>query len=206
MKYGRLENACELFEKMAKHYGVSWNLMIVRYVKHGMAEEALKLHQQMQHLVVRQDKYLASVLSAYAFLPNIQHGRHMHDFNIKGGFESVAFVESSLVDMYEKCGCVEDSLCIFEKMHERVVLWTSMIDGYPYYGNMEDACHVFDEMPKQNVFSWNAMVGRYAQNGLGEEALKLWCQMKRIDIDIDNVTFVAIMGACARLETLEQGM
>lgn len=45
---------------------------------------------------------------------------------------------------------------------------------------------------------------RYAQSGLGEEALKLWCQMQRIDTEINNVTFVDILSACAILETLEQ--
>lgn len=43
-------------------------------------------------------------------------------------------------------------------MSERVVLWTNMNYGYAYYVNMEDARHVFDEIPERNVFSWNAML------------------------------------------------
>lgn len=60
-------------------------MMIVEYAKYGLVEETLKLHQQMEHLVIGQDEYpLVSVLSAYACLPDIQHGRKIHAFKMKG--------------------------------------------------------------------------------------------------------------------------
>lgn len=44
---------------------------------------------------------------------------------------------------------------------------------------MVDARSVFDSMEMRDVISWNAMIGGYAQNGNGNEALELFKQMEQ---------------------------
>jgi pentatricopeptide repeat protein len=78
----------------------------------------------------------------------VKCGKEVHARIIKTGFEKDVFVGSSLVDMYSKCG------------------------------NIEDACRVFNEMPTQNMISWNVMIVGYAQNGYIEEALKCFIHME----------------------------
>ncbi|CAM6017651.1 unnamed protein product [Sphagnum balticum] len=49
---------------------------------------------------------------------------------IQSGLESDVFVGSSLVDIYAKCGSIEDAWRVFNKMASRnVVTWTTMILG-----------------------------------------------------------------------------
>jgi pentatricopeptide repeat protein len=46
----------------------------------------------------------------------LEEGRRVHQQIIESGFESNAFVGSSLVDMYAKCGSIEDAWRVFDKM------------------------------------------------------------------------------------------
>jgi pentatricopeptide repeat protein len=46
----------------------------------------------------------------------LQHGRHIHSPIIQRGYESDIFVATSLIDMYAKCGSIEDASRVFDKM------------------------------------------------------------------------------------------
>jgi pentatricopeptide repeat protein len=50
---------------------------------------------------------------------------------IQSGLESDVFVGTSLVDMYAKCGSIENAWRVFNKMPSRnVVTWNAMILGH----------------------------------------------------------------------------
>jgi pentatricopeptide repeat protein len=49
------------------------------------------------------------------------------------------------------------------------------------------------------------MIQGYAENGHGEEALKLFVKMRGNGIDPDEVMFVCVLKACANIRALEQG-
>ncbi len=72
----------------------------------------------------------------------IEEGRCVHQQIIQSGLESDVIVGSSLVEMYAKCGSIED------------------------------AWRVFNKMSSQNVVTWNAILRGRAMQGHGEEALK----------------------------------
>jgi pentatricopeptide repeat protein len=77
-------------------------------VKCGQEQKALALFQQMQQEGVQPDFItFLGVLSACARIEVLGEGGHMQ--MIESGFESNAFVGSSLVDMYAKCGSIEDA-------------------------------------------------------------------------------------------------
>ncbi len=56
------------------------------------------------------------VLKSCASVAVIEEGRCVHQQIIQSGLESDVFVGSSLVDMYAKCGRVEDAGNVFKKM------------------------------------------------------------------------------------------
>ncbi len=49
------------------------------------------------------------VLNAFASVVVLDEGRHVQEQIIESGWDSNAFVVSSLVDMYAKCGSMEDA-------------------------------------------------------------------------------------------------
>jgi pentatricopeptide repeat protein len=77
----------------------------------------------------------------------LEEARCAHEQIIQSGCESDVIVENSLVDMYAKCG------------------------------SMEDAWRVINKMPSQDVVTWNAKLGGCAMHGHGKEALKHFEQM-----------------------------
>lgn len=73
---------------------------------------------------------LSSALEACARLTTLENGKQVHTSVVEIGFESSLFVGNTLVDMYSKCGIIEDALEVFEKMQIwDVVSWIVMIVG-----------------------------------------------------------------------------
>eukprot|EP01018_Ginkgo_biloba_P000442 Gb_36920 [translate_table: standard] len=173
---GHPDEALKLFEKMPKRNVVSWNVMIAGYAQNGHGEEALNLFRQMQLGGMKPNsKTFACVLPACS---NLAALKDVHEEILTSGFESDIFVGSALVDMYAKCGNIQDARNVFEKVPQRdVVLWNAMIAGYAHNGYFDEALKLFQEMPERNVVSWNGIIAGYAQNGHVEEALKFFQEM-----------------------------
>eukprot|EP01018_Ginkgo_biloba_P037423 Gb_09406 [translate_table: standard] len=173
---GNINRARHMFDKMSKRDMVSWTAMIAAYAQIRHANEALTLFHQMQLANLTPDLVtVVSLLSACAYLGALQQGKWIHEYLTRSGFESDVSVETSLVDMYSKCGMTED------------------------------ARHVFDKMSNRNVVTWTAMISGYIQNGYADEALILFHQMQQEDITPDSATIVSVLLACAHLGALKQG-
>ncbi|KAJ7517631.1 hypothetical protein O6H91_21G032400 [Diphasiastrum complanatum] len=175
-KCGSVLDAREVFEAMPAHNVFSWTAVISAYADHGQGEEAINLFQQMQQTGVTPDKVaFLVVLKACARIAALEQGKQLHSDIVRSGFESNVTVGNSLVDLYAKCGCIENARQVFANMNER------------------------------DVVSWNAMIGGYAQQGLGKEALAQYAQMKQEGVQPDNVTYVVLLKVCSSMASLEQG-
>lgn len=175
-KCGSVEDARLVFDKMPERNLVSWNAMIAAFAQNGEGEEALNVFRQVQRAGVNQNQYtLSSALSACASLAALQEGNQVHVVSIKTGFQYDVFVGSALVDMYAKCGSIKN------------------------------AQNVFDEMPKRNVVSWNAMITGFAQHGRGIETLEIFEQMQQAGVKPNGITFVCVLSACSHAGLVNEG-
>ncbi|CAK9214564.1 unnamed protein product [Sphagnum troendelagicum] len=177
---------------------VSWNVMIMGHVKCGQGHKALELFQQMQLEGVQPGPVtFVGVLNACASVLGLEEGRHAHEQIIQSGCESDIFVGSSLVDMYAKCGSMEEAWRVFYRMPSHdVVSWTTiLLDMYVKCGSMEDAWRVFEKMPSRDVVSWNVMILGHVKCGQGQKALELSRQMQLEGVQPDPVTFVGVLNA-----------
>jgi pentatricopeptide repeat protein len=146
-------------------------------VKCGQGQKALELFQQMQQEGVRPNSVtFVGVLNACASVIALEEGRRVHQQIIQSGLESDVFVGSSLVDMYAKCGSIED------------------------------ACRVFNKMPSRDVVTWTAILGGFAMHGHGREALKHFEQMCDEGVQPDDITFVCVLSACSHAGLVDEGM
>eukprot|EP01018_Ginkgo_biloba_P026298 Gb_06232 [translate_table: standard] len=190
---GHADEALKLFQTMPEQNVVTWNAMIAAYSRNGHDEEAVTLFHRMQKTGVQPDQFtFASVLAACANLTALEHGKDVHQDIIRHGFQSDVFVGSALVDMYAKCGSVENARKVFENMPKRnVVSWNAMIAGYVQTGQLEEALKLFHKMPERNVVSWNSIIAGYVQNGHIDEALKLFQKMPERGVVSWNVMIAA---------------
>ncbi|KAB2627448.1 pentatricopeptide repeat-containing protein [Pyrus ussuriensis x Pyrus communis] len=113
-----------MFSRMMERNIVSWNTLIASYTQNREYKKALGLFLLLKMEYVLPTHYtFGNLLNDCADLVDLQLGRQVHVHVLKHGCqfkvgeEPDIFVENSLIDMYMKCGSVEDgSLKIFRKM------------------------------------------------------------------------------------------
>ena len=102
-------------------------------------------------------------------------GKMFHGLCIKKNLiDSNVYLQTSLVDMYLKCGLLDFGLRLFEEVSER------------------------------DVVLWNAMISGLAKNGKGLEAIALFRQMLQHSLTPDSVTLASILLACSLGGSLKQ--
>ncbi|XP_077227886.1 pentatricopeptide repeat-containing protein At2g33680-like [Tasmannia lanceolata] len=171
-----LNDASRVFSNMSERDLVSWSSMITAHTQHGHGEEALKLFSEFRGgSIAIDDSILATCLSACASLSGSGMGKWVHSLIIKTGFEYQLHVGCAIIDMYCKCGSIEDGRKFFNKMREH------------------------------NVVSWTAMVSGYAIHGFGNEALELFSEMKEAGFEPDSVTFIGVLTACSHVGFVKEG-
>ncbi|XAR65737.1 hypothetical protein NMG60_11009939 [Bertholletia excelsa] len=84
-------------------------------------------------------------------------------------------------------------------------LVTKLLILYAKSGDLETASSLFEELPKANLISWNAIIAGHVQNGYSEIGLNLYYGMRECGLTPDQYTFSSVFRACAALATLEQG-
>eukprot|EP01018_Ginkgo_biloba_P018849 Gb_21580 [translate_table: standard] len=151
-KCGSLECARKAFDKMSTKDVVAWNTMIAVYEQNGHANEALILFNEMQRQDIKPDLVtMASTLTVCAHLSALQHGKVIHGYIIKSGFNSDV-VDTALIHMYTKCGHIDFAHQLFDTMPSRdVVSWSAMIAGYAQNGHASEALALFNKMQLQDI-------------------------------------------------------
>jgi len=147
-KCKRIDIALQLFDKMSKKNVISWNSMIAGYTQNGLANEALSIFHEMQLSGTKPNAVtMVSVVLACARLAALQQGKCFHAYIIKCVFDLNVVLETTLIDMYAKCGKVEIARQMFDNISRKnVVSWTAMIGGYAMHGLAEDAHVLFIQM------------------------------------------------------------
>ncbi|XP_021303174.1 pentatricopeptide repeat-containing protein At1g59720, chloroplastic/mitochondrial [Sorghum bicolor] len=164
---GRSDAALAIFRGVpdADRLLVSWNTTIDTIAGNGDHLAALDLFREMQRdrPELAPDAYtLQSVLGAYAAVGVLSlrlyaHAVLLRELGAGGGHASspaavsrVVLINNVLVDLYGKCGTVEL------------------------------ARQVFDQMPEQDLASWNAMVLALANHGCVRDSLDLFHRMTHL--------------------------
>ncbi|KAK1427330.1 hypothetical protein QVD17_16013 [Tagetes erecta] len=169
IKCGDMKDAHELFEEIPSPDEVSWTSMISACVENGDEKRSLVIYHKMRQSGVLPDEYtFATLIKACSYSTALEQGRQIHANAIKSNCGVDAFVSTSLIDFYAKCGSIEESYRLFKRT--RV----------------------------QNIVIWNAMLVGLAQYGHGKEALDLFNDLKlNANLIPDRVTFIGVLSACS---------
>ncbi|XP_045806809.1 pentatricopeptide repeat-containing protein At5g59600-like [Trifolium pratense] len=182
--YARLRDSRKAFcfmERMKKEGFipdvVAWNALISGFVQNHQVSEAFELFREMVvSRICPNQVTLAALLPACGSLGSIQLGREIHGFICRKGFDANVFIASALIDMYSKCGSLNDARNIFDKIH----------------------C--------KNVASWNAMIDCYGKCGMVDSSIELFTKMKEEGLQPNEVTFTCILSACSHSGSVEKGL
>ncbi|KAK8484416.1 hypothetical protein V6N13_046782 [Hibiscus sabdariffa] len=211
-KLGCLGDADLLFDKMPLRNLYSWTAMLSLYVDNGLFGEAFCLFEKLQLEDVLLDFFVFPVvLKICGGLGNVELGRQLHGILIKYQFVSNIYVGNALIDMYGKCGSLDDAKNVFETMPERDrVSWNAVLTACSVNGEVFEALCFFETMSlcentRPNLVSWSAVIGGFSQNGYDEEAIEMLFRMVREGIEPNAQTLASVLPACARLQKLNLG-
>ncbi|CAI9299630.1 unnamed protein product [Lactuca saligna] len=175
-KSSNVKHAESIFKKMAKTNVVEWNSMISGYVSVGLYLEALDIYKSMNTTQVKPDVItFTSILAACTQLGSLEIGKDIHKSIISHHFESNEIVMGAVLDMYAKCG------------------------------EVEIAQQVFSRLPERDLVSWTTMIAAYGAHGEAFKSLKLFQDMKKLNIKPDRVVFLAIISACSHGGLIDKG-
>ncbi len=93
-------------------------------------------------------------LNACANTEALEEGRCVHEWIVESRWDSDVFVGNKLVDMYAKCGNMEDVWRVFNKMSSpNVMRRTTMILGHLKIGQAQKALESFWQMQHLRMFN-----------------------------------------------------
>lgn len=171
VRCGAVDDAHSWFTHMHERNVFAWTFMITEYAQLGQGKDALLLFDQMLHEGVLPDQHiLTSIISACGCELDLGHGTQNHARISGSSHDTTLVLGNALVNMYGKCGALENAQITFHKM------------------------------PKKNVISWTAVIAAYAQHGHNNMAFFMFEQMHLEGVFPNKVTFLSIIDACASLE------
>ncbi|KAG6400247.1 hypothetical protein SASPL_137072 [Salvia splendens] len=173
-KYGVVDDAISLLLRMPNPTSSSWNAIITGYTNRGRGRDTVRFFSKMHSCGVRMDEFTFSSVLSWIVLSRVRWFDALLRLEVL--FEQVV-VGSALIDMYFKCGAVEEA--------ERL----------------------FESLPEKNLVTWNALLSGYTHNGDMRKVFELFEQMKGAkDLEPDEITFLNVLSACwqggARLDVV----
>ena len=185
-KNGDMGSALFLFESMPERDVVSWTSIINGFGRNRCFEEAIQFfvkmmgHEDVRSCLVKPNEAtFVSVLSSCTNLDGVgalHQGKQIHGYIIRNEVEFTVFMGTALIALYGKTGCLENVMKFFNGM---------VVKG---------------------VCTWNAMISSLPCNGREKQALDLFEKMKMKGLCPDEVTFVAVITACARSKFVVLGL
>ncbi|KAH7306475.1 hypothetical protein KP509_22G014800 [Ceratopteris richardii] len=177
-KCGWLGKAQEIFDDLEKRDVVTWNSLVTGYANLEDGKRALQIYDRMKQEGVSPNAvtFIGS-LKACGTIKDCSKGQSIHaDIDREGISGCVHTVNNALVDMYSKCGY------------------------------LDNAREIFDSLLVRDVVAWNALIAGYVNNEKSEEALKLYDKMQKEGVAPDALTFSICLKACIGLGAIEKGV
>ncbi|EEE68014.1 hypothetical protein OsJ_25982 [Oryza sativa Japonica Group] len=172
---GMLAEARQVFDGMPARSEATWGTMMGGLIDAGRPRGALALFRELWEEVGGDaaPRVVVVAVRAVTALGSARAGQQLHCCVAKTGMYEDQYLSCALIDMYNKCG------------------------------KLDEARRVFDGVPQKSVVAWNSMLASYSLHGCSEEALDLYHSMCEGGVDIDQFTFSTMLRVFSRLGLLE---
>ncbi|KAK9051890.1 hypothetical protein SSX86_028518 [Deinandra increscens subsp. villosa] len=176
-KFNLTDESEKIFRSIVEKDMISWNTFIAVCCHALDHAKGLSVFSEMikTHSLTPDDFTYTSALAACSGLASSIFGRQIHGNLIRTRLNHDTGVGNALVNMYAKCGSINQAVT------------------------------TFDQMRSHNLVSWNTLMTGFANQGYGEQALRLFNHMKKLGTKPDSVTFIALLTALNHTGLVEEG-
>ncbi|KAK1425470.1 hypothetical protein QVD17_20822 [Tagetes erecta] len=182
-KCGELGFARQLFDEMPVKKTASCNALMTGLVLNEDFDGVLCLFNEMNKVGIRGDSMtMVSVVQSCASLGALQQGRWAHDYVIRNQIGINVYLGAGLINMYARCGSIEEARQVFDKMPQKdVVTWTAIICGYGMHGFAHLSESLFIQMVsdglKPDAVTFVGVLAGFSHNGMVEKG---WCYFNKM--------------------------
>lgn len=201
-KCSDISSARNVFDSMVNNRTcVSWTAMIGGYAEVGDLNNTIALFREME---AEDDEKpdpvtVLHVILACGQVGDLETGRWIDEYALSKGFKNDVVICNALLDMYAKCGSINDAVELFSTMSEKtIVSWTTMIAGFALHGKSKKALNYFNSMLnsglKPNHITFLSVLQACAHAGLleeGEECFDMMTEVYKINASIDHYACIA---------------
>ncbi|XP_052210844.1 pentatricopeptide repeat-containing protein At4g19220, mitochondrial isoform X2 [Diospyros lotus] len=173
-RLGEIESAKLVFYSSCKHNLCSWNCMISAFAQNKESKRALELFCSLEF--EPNEITISTMLSACAELGLLRHGKQIHAYVLRFGFQKNTYISAALVDMYSNCG------------------------------RMDLSQQMFHNLPEKSVAAWNSMISAYGFHNNGQKAIEIFDKMIESGTRPTKSTFVSLLSTCSHLGLLDEGL
>lgn len=175
-KTGDMVSAANFFQGIRNKNVVTWNSLLAAYKHNRKPEVALKLfYEMLKSDLLPNLVTMHIVLLSSGMTMALRYGRELHGYinkNWFGGYPDT--LATALIDMYGKCGKIDDARLVFE-------------------------CTV-----EKDIAVWNAMMSCYLLHRMPRDVKRLFKYIEHSRIQPDHVTFVILLSACKQEGSMEE--
>jgi pentatricopeptide repeat protein len=209
-----VEYAQRMFDEMGERSVVSWNSLLVGYIRCGDVDGARRIFDEMP------ERNVVSWTTMIAWCA--QNGMCKQALSWFGEMRRahVELDQVALVSALSACAELGD-LSLGRWIHwyiEKrvsvgnqpllVSLNNALIHMYASCGVIDEAYKVFNKMPWKSTVSWTSIIMGFAKQGRGEEALSVFQSMVSSGVNQvrpDEITFIGVLCACSHAGFVDEG-
>ncbi|XP_024931414.2 pentatricopeptide repeat-containing protein At4g18520, chloroplastic-like [Ziziphus jujuba] len=175
LRFGKLSEARNVFDKMTVRNVVTWSALINGYLSLGFEDEALSLFaDSIKNGVQANGKMFVCILNLCSRMLELELGRQIHACVVKGSWRNL-IVSSAIAKFYADCG------------------------------DLSSAFREFDQIPNWDVVCWTTMITACSQQGHGQKAFSLFSQMLSNGYSPNEFTVCGVLKACGEEKELKFG-
>ncbi|KAI9128382.1 hypothetical protein K1719_001375 [Acacia pycnantha] len=175
-KCGDSRSARSVFDSITDKDLTMWSALISVYAQTNCIDQAFDTFVQMTSCGIRPNEVtMSNLLLLCAKAGALEMGKWVHAYIDKQEIKVDMILETSLVDMYAKCGDINAAYQLFTKATDR------------------------------DILMWNAMISGFAMHGNGKEALELLTEMERLGVIPNETTFIGVLHACSHAGLVMEG-
>lgn len=203
--------ARKMFDEMANRDVVSWNSMIIGYLRNGDLDEALNLFRKMRNKnIVTWNSIITGFVQGGRPKDALEFFHEMQAASSDVMFRPDKITIASVLSACAQLGAINHGKWVHDYLRRSglvcdVVTGTALVDMYGKCGSVERASKVFKEMPEKDTLAYTAMISVLALHGFSKEAFDVYGEMEMNGMKPNHVTFVGLLSACSHAGYVDKG-
>ncbi|XP_056176220.1 putative pentatricopeptide repeat-containing protein At3g01580 isoform X2 [Syzygium oleosum] len=214
MKCSSPDEAFDLFLRIPNKDVVAWVTLLTGCAENGMAYKSMYVFRDMLASEIIPDAVaIVKILAACSDLGILQQAICLHGYLIRSGFSANMYVGATLLELYSKCGSLDNAIKVFSGMCEKdVVIWSSMIAGYGIHGRGKEALRLFDQMTRSssvqpNNVTFLSLLSACSHSGLIEEGIEMFNKMvHKYHLKPDSEHYGIVVDLLGRIGQLDKAI